>query len=92
MTMKKSSKKRDSKFGFDSFNPLENKTVLLGISGGIAAYKACDIASMLLHACADVHAVMTPNAKEFITPLSLTTITRNQAHCEQYGPQASWKP
>ncbi len=92
MTMKKSSKKRDSKFGFDTFNPLENKTVLLGISGGIAAYKACDIASMLRHAGADVHAVLTPNAKEFITPLSLTTITRNQAHCEQYGAQANWRP
>ncbi len=92
MTMKKSSKKRDTKFGFDSFNPLENKTVLLGISGGIAAYKACDIASQLRHAGADVHAVLTPNAKEFITPLSLTTITRNQAHCEQYGPAADWRP
>ncbi|CAN5172048.1 bifunctional phosphopantothenoylcysteine decarboxylase/phosphopantothenate--cysteine ligase CoaBC [soil metagenome] len=92
MTMKKSSKKRDSKFGFDSFNPLENKTVLLGISGGIAAYKACDIASLLRHAGADVHAVLTPNAKEFITPLSLTTITRNQAHCEQYGAQGNWRP
>ena len=88
--MKKSSKKRESTF--DSFNPLENKTVLLGISGGIAAYKACDIASMLRRSGADVHAVLTTNAKEFITPLSLTTITRNQAHCEQYGPQANWRP
>jgi phosphopantothenoylcysteine decarboxylase/phosphopantothenate--cysteine ligase len=88
--MKKSSKKRES--AFDSFNPLENKTVLLGITGGIAAYKACDIASMLRRSGADVHAILTPNAKEFITPLSLTTITRNQAHCEQYGPQSSWRP
>ena len=31
------------------------------------------------------------NAKEFITPLSLTTITRNPSHCEQYGPQAGWR-
>lgn len=64
--MKKSSKKRES--AFDSFNPLENKTVLLGITGGIAAYKACDIASMLRRSGADVHAILTPNAKEFITP------------------------
>lgn len=88
--MKKGSKKRES--NFESFNPLENKKVLLGISGGIAAYKACDIASMLRRAGADVHAVLTPNAKEFITPLSLTTITRNQTHCEQYGPSADWRP
>lgn len=88
--MKKGAKKRES--NFESFNPLENKKVLLGVSGGIAAYKACDIASMLRRAGADVHAVLTPNAKEFITPLSLTTITRNQTHCEQYGPQADWRP
>jgi len=88
--MKKSTKKRES--NFDSFNPLENKTVLLGISGGIAAYKACDIASLLRRSGASVHAVLTPNAKEFITPLSLTTITRNPSHCEQYGPQADWRP
>src|SRR5580700_5172174 len=90
MVMKKSSKKRES--SFDSFNPLENKTVLLGISGGIAAYKACDIASLLRRSGAQVHAVLTPNARQFITQLSLTTITRNPSHCEQYGPQADWRP
>lgn len=90
MAMKKGSKKREGIF--DSFNPLENKTVLLGVSGGIAAYKACDIASLLRRSGADVHAVLTPNAREFVTPLSLTTITRNQTHCEQYGPNADWRP
>lgn len=88
--MKKSSKKRES--SFDSFNPLENKTVLLGVTGGIAAYKACDIASLLRRSGANVHAILTPNAREFITTLSLTTITRNPAHCEQYGAQADWRP
>ncbi|MBN8660906.1 MAG: Coenzyme A biosynthesis bifunctional protein CoaBC [bacterium ADurb.Bin425] len=88
--MKKGSKKRAS--NIESFSPLENKTILLGITGGIAAYKACDIASLLRRSGADVHAVLTPNAKEFITPLSLTTITRNQAHCEQYGPTVNWRP
>ncbi|MBX9942216.1 MAG: bifunctional phosphopantothenoylcysteine decarboxylase/phosphopantothenate--cysteine ligase CoaBC [Candidatus Obscuribacterales bacterium] len=88
--MKKGTKKRAS--NIESFSPLENKTILLGITGGIAAYKACDIASLLRRSGADVHAVLTPNAKEFITPLSLTTITRNQAHCEQYGPTVNWRP
>jgi len=39
-----------------------------------------------------VHAILTTNAKEFITPLSLQTITRNPAHCEQYGQSAQWRP
>ena len=71
--------------------PLKNRTVILGISGGIAAYKACDIASKLRKAGADVHAVMTPNAAEFITPLSLQTMTRNPVHVQQFGT-VQWKP
>jgi phosphopantothenoylcysteine decarboxylase / phosphopantothenate---cysteine ligase len=86
--MKKPSK--ESKV--EPFNPLENKTILLGVSGGIAAYKTCDLASMLRRAGADVHAVMTPNAREFVTPLSLQTMTRNPVHCEQFGPAAEWRP
>ena len=70
----------------------ENKTIILGVTGGIAAYKACDVASMLRRSGAEVHAVLTENAKEFITPLSLTTITRNPSHTEQYEQSANWKP
>jgi phosphopantothenoylcysteine decarboxylase/phosphopantothenate--cysteine ligase len=88
----KRSTRQDSDESFEDFNPLQGKTVLLGISGGIAAYKACDIASSLRRAGADVHAVLTTNAREFVTQLSLTTITRNPAHCEQYGPNADWRP
>jgi phosphopantothenoylcysteine decarboxylase/phosphopantothenate--cysteine ligase len=88
----KRSRKQEADENFENFNPMQEKTVLLGISGGIAAYKACDIASALRRAGADVHAVLTPNAKEFITPLSLQTITRNPAHCEQYGQNAQWRP
>ena len=88
----KRSRKHEAEENFEDFNPMQGKTVLLGISGGIAAYKACDIASALRRAGADVHAVLTPNAKEFITPLSLQTVTRNPAHCEQYGPSAQWRP
>lgn len=84
----KKTRKRD----IESFNPLENKTILLGISAGIAAYKACDLASMLRRAGADVHAILTPNARQFVTPLSLTTITRNPSHCEQYAESENWRP
>jgi phosphopantothenoylcysteine decarboxylase/phosphopantothenate--cysteine ligase len=88
----KRSRKQDEESTFENFNPLAGKTILLGITGGIAAYKACDIASALRRSGADVHAVLTTNAKEFITPLSLQTITRNPAHCEQYGQNAQWRP
>jgi phosphopantothenoylcysteine decarboxylase / phosphopantothenate---cysteine ligase len=87
---KKSTRKREGEL--DAFVPLENKTIVLGISGGIAAYKACDVASMLRRSGADVHAVLTPNAREFITQLSLTTITRNPSHCEQYEQSGNWRP
>ena len=88
----KRSRKQEEESTFENFNPLAGKTVLLGITGGIAAYKACDIASALRRSGADVHAILTTNAKEFITPLSLQTITRNPAHCEQYGQSAQWRP
>ncbi|MBI4532670.1 MAG: bifunctional phosphopantothenoylcysteine decarboxylase/phosphopantothenate--cysteine ligase CoaBC, partial [Candidatus Melainabacteria bacterium] len=86
----KTAKDKDTDAG--QLSPLNHKTILLGISGGIAAYKACDLASRLRKAGADVHAVLTPNAKQFVTPLSLQTITRNPVHCEPFlvGPQ--WRP
>lgn len=76
----------------DESGPLSGKTVVLGISGGIAAYKACDLASKLRKAGADVHAVMTPHAKAFITPLTLQTLTRNSVHCEQFNESMTWRP
>ena len=54
---------------------LKNKTIVLGITGGIAAYKAADIASKLTQAGATVEAVMTEAATRFITPLTLRSIT-----------------
>ena len=52
-------------------------TIVLGISGSIAAYKAADLASRLVKAGHEVHAVMTRSATEFITPLTLQVLTRN---------------
>jgi phosphopantothenoylcysteine decarboxylase/phosphopantothenate--cysteine ligase len=54
---------------------LKNKTIVLGITGGIAAYKAADIASKLTQAGAKVEVVMTKAATKFITPLTLRNIT-----------------
>ena len=57
---------------------LTDKTVVLGITGGIASYKAADLASKLTQAGAKVHVILTKSAQEFITPLTLESLT-NQA-------------
>ncbi len=56
---------------------LKGKKILLGISGSIAAYKAATLVRLLVKAGADVKVVMTPAAAEFITPLTLSTLSRN---------------
>ena len=58
---------------------LTGKTIILGVTGGIAAYKAANLASLLKKQHADVHVIMTKNAMEFITPLTFETLTVNKA-------------
>ena len=55
---------------------LQNKNILLGVSGGIAAYKAAEIVRLLVKAEATVRVVMTTNAQEFMTPLTLQSLSR----------------
>ena len=57
---------------------LTGKTVVLGITGGIAAYKMANVASSLRKTGADVHVIMTKNATQFITPLTFETLTNNR--------------
>ncbi|MDE6509498.1 MAG: phosphopantothenoylcysteine decarboxylase, partial [Muribaculaceae bacterium] len=54
---------------------LKGKHIILGITGGIAAYKSAMLARLLVKAGAEVQPIMTPSAKEFITPLTLSTLT-----------------
>ncbi|KAH0575066.1 Bifunctional phosphopantothenoylcysteine decarboxylase-phosphopantothenate synthase [Spironucleus salmonicida] len=63
---------------------LAGKTVLLGVTGSIAAYKAADIASSLQKLGVTTHAVLTAAAQEFITPLTLQTLTRNRVITQQF--------
>lgn len=56
---------------------LRNKAVVLGVSGGIAAYKSAEVVRLLVKADANVRVVMTKNAQEFITPLTLQTLSGN---------------
>lgn len=57
---------------------LQGKTVILGVTGSIAAYKAANLASLLKKQHADVHVIMTKNAMEFITPVTFETLTGNK--------------
>lgn len=57
---------------------LKGKTVLLGVTGSIAAYKAADLASRLVKQHADVHVIMTKNAMNFIHPVTFETLTGNR--------------
>ena len=57
---------------------LQGKTVLLGVSGGIAAYKIASLASMLKKLHANVHVLMTENATHFITPITFESLTGNK--------------
>ena len=57
---------------------LKNKTVLLGVTGCIAAYKSATLASLLVKAGADVHVIMTENATNFINPITFETLTSNK--------------
>ena len=66
--------------------------ILLGISGSIAAYKAAELASLLVKRGATVTAVMTRDAQEFITPLTLQVLTRRPVVTGLYDEKESWRP
>ena len=54
---------------------MKGKHIVLGITGGIAAYKAASLVRLFVKAGAEVQVIMTPNAKEFITPVTLSTLS-----------------
>jgi len=66
--------------------------IVLGITGSIAAYKAADLTSKLVKDGHQVHCVMTQSAKEFITPLTLQTLSRNPVLTALEDEKDSWKP
>ena len=59
---------------------LTNKRILLGITGGIAAYKSAELTRTLVKAGAEVRIAMTPAATEFITPLTMQALSGNRVH------------
>ena len=71
--------------------PLSGKSIALGVSGSIAAYKAADLTSELRRSGADVHVVMTESATHFISALTLGTISRNPV-LSSFWDEEGWQP
>ena len=71
---------------------LKGKNIVLGVTGGIAAYKACDIASRLIKLGADVHVIMTKAACEFVAPLTFKSLTNNKVHTSLFDPDEQGVP
>src|ERR1700679_2245043 len=69
-----------------------NKTIILGVTGSIAAHRAADLASLLTKSKCDVRVVMTADAQRFITPLPFKTLTRNPVVTDLYDEDEGWKP
>ncbi|HNP32618.1 MAG TPA: bifunctional phosphopantothenoylcysteine decarboxylase/phosphopantothenate--cysteine ligase CoaBC [Flavobacterium sp.] len=63
---------------------LSGKKILLGVSGGIAAYKTATLVRLFIKAGAHVQVVMTPASKDFVTPLTLSTLSKNPVHSTFY--------
>jgi phosphopantothenoylcysteine decarboxylase / phosphopantothenate---cysteine ligase len=66
---------------------LKGRKILLGVTGGIAAYKAATIIRLLVREGAEVKVIMTPLAKEFITPLTLATLSKNPILVDFFDPE-----
>ncbi len=67
------------------------KTVILGVSGGIAAYKSLELVSRLRKGGYDVRVIMTRNATEFVTPLSFETMSNNRVVVETFDPKREFE-
>jgi phosphopantothenoylcysteine decarboxylase/phosphopantothenate--cysteine ligase len=70
---------------------LEKKKIVLGITGGIAAYKAAELAREFVKREASVHVIMTKNATEFVTPLTLQTLTGNPVYTDTFTLTGEWE-
>lgn len=71
---------------------LKGKKILLGISGGIAAYKCPELIRQLIAEGAEVKVIATRNALEFVTPVTLQTVSRNKLYYEVFEPINNFNP
>ncbi len=73
------------------FEQLRDKTILVGVSGGIAAYKTCALVSKLAQCGADVHVMMTKSATEFVAPLSFESLSHNRVVTDTFDRNFTWE-
>jgi phosphopantothenoylcysteine decarboxylase / phosphopantothenate---cysteine ligase len=66
---------------------LKGKHILIGVTGGIAAYKTASVIRLLVKEGAEVKVIMTDHARDFITPLTLATLSKNSVLSEFYNPE-----
>lgn len=71
---------------------LAGRTIILGVTGSIAAYKAADLTSRLAELGSKVYPVLTDNATRFISPLTLQTLARNPASVDLWAEESGWQP
>jgi len=70
---------------------LRGKKIVLGVSGGIAAYKACELVSSLKKLNAEVHVIMTDSAAKFVTPLTFQSLSLNQVVTDMFQSPKYWE-
>lgn len=70
---------------------LTDKQIIVGVTGGIAAYKTADLVSRLVKAGAVVHVIMTRAACEFVTPLTFQTLSRNPVVTDMFARPGDWE-
>jgi phosphopantothenoylcysteine decarboxylase len=92
--MKRNSAKRLEKPGPRKVVRLRGagKTIVLGVTGSIAAYKSAELASLLVKQSHNVFAVMTHDATEFITPLTMQTLSKNPVMTSFFDEKENWRP
>ncbi len=69
---------------------LKDKTVVIGVSGGIAVYKTLDVISRLRKLGVNVNVIMTKSATEFVTPLSFQSLSQNYVVCDMFEDPKTW--
>jgi phosphopantothenoylcysteine decarboxylase/phosphopantothenate--cysteine ligase len=72
-------------------SPFAGRTILVGVCGGIAAYKCAGVVSALRQAGADVHVLMTDAARKFVTPLTFQAVSGNDVHTEMFDAGTAWQ-
>lgn len=70
---------------------LSNKTIIVGVTGGIAAYKACDVVSKLKKLNANIHVIMTESACEFVKPMTFQTLSNNFVINDMFKEPKTWE-